>query len=224
MTHQMAQLQLQPPTLRPDLRPSLLLHETIRVDPRRRSRSSLAKDPLVATPAAIAPPPYDTEYFNYDSIHLLSAKTLSTDLAPTTDSRLLWYMDSATSLYCTFDFLDIVNPVPLPEPVPIGSANGSIISATHCGRSHLSPLILVHYVPESKVSLGALTRQGFTYRAMTLWQASLCLRPPAQQCLDLPTPAHGPTSYQAPPRSPCKSIILHQRIGPPGRPLSSPQR
>ena len=136
------------------------MHETIRVDLRRKSRSSLAKDPLVAATAAIAPPPYDTEYFNYDSMHLLSAKTLSTDSAPTTDSRLLWYMDSAASLYCTFYLLDIVNPVALPEPASIGSS--SIISATHCGRSQLSPLILVHYVPESKVSLGALTRQGFT--------------------------------------------------------------
>ena len=87
-------------------------------------------------------------------------------------------------LHCTFDIRDIVDPVPLPEPLPIGSANGSIISATHSGRSHLSPLILVHYVPESKVkllSLGALTRQRFTYSIgpRPLWQASLHLRPPA---------------------------------------------
>jgi hypothetical protein len=53
-------------------------------------------------------------------------------------------MDSATSLHCTFDILDIVDPVQLPGPLPIGSANGGIISATHSGHSHLSPLILVH--------------------------------------------------------------------------------
>jgi hypothetical protein len=130
-----------------------------------RSKSTLlaakAADPIVAKPAAVGPPPYDTEYFNYDSMHLLIATTLSTD-----PSSLLWYMDSAASLHCTFDILDIVDPVLLPEPLPISSANGSIISATHSGRSHLSPLILVHYVTESKVkliSLGALTRQRFTY-------------------------------------------------------------
>jgi len=89
-------------------------------------------------------------------------------------------MDSTASLHCTFDLLDIVDPVLLPEPLSIGSANGGIISATHSGRSHLSPLILVHYVPESKVkliSIGALTRQGFTYsigpdRAMTVLDPS----------------------------------------------------
>jgi hypothetical protein len=108
-------------------------------------------------------------------MHLLSATTLATD-----PSSLLWYLDSAASLHCTFDILDIVDPVQLPEPLPIGSANGGIISATHSGRSHLSPLILVHYVPESKVkliSLGALTRQRFTYsigqdRAMTVFDPS----------------------------------------------------
>ena len=118
-------------------------------------------------------------------MHLLSATT------PTTDpSSLLWYMDSAASLHCTFDILDIVDPVLLPEPLPIGSANGGIIYATHSGRSHLSPLILVHYVPESKVkliSLGALTRQRFTYsighdRAMT----SISLSAPSSPSISLP--------------------------------------
>jgi hypothetical protein len=70
-----------------------------------------AEDPTVATPAAVGLPPYDTEYFNYDSMHLLSATTLMTD-----PSSLLWYMDSAASLHCTFDILDIVDPVLLPEP------------------------------------------------------------------------------------------------------------
>jgi hypothetical protein len=134
-----------------------------------------AKDPTVATPAAVGPPPYDIEYFNYNSMHLLSATTLATD-----PSSLLWYMDSAAFLHCTFDILDIVDPVLLPEPLPIGSANGGIIYATHSGRSHLSPLILVHYVPESKVKLisrGALTRQRFTYnigrdRAITVLDPS----------------------------------------------------
>jgi hypothetical protein len=80
-------------------------------------------------------------------------------------------MDSAASLHCTFDILDIADPVLLPEPLPIGSANGGIIYATHSGRSHLSPLILVHDVPES------MPRQGFTYsigphRAMTVLDSS----------------------------------------------------
>ena len=80
-------------------------------------------------------------------------------------------MDSAASLHCTFDLLDIVEPVLLLEPFPIGSANGTIIYATHSGRSHLSPLILIHDVPES------MPRQGFTYsigpdRAMTVLDTS----------------------------------------------------
>jgi hypothetical protein len=59
-----------------------------------------AADPIVATPAAVAPPSYDTVYFNYDSMNHLSATTLSTD-----PSSLLSYMDSAASLHCTFDLL-----------------------------------------------------------------------------------------------------------------------
>jgi hypothetical protein len=96
-------------------------------------------------------------------MHLLSDTILSTD-----PSSLLWYKDRAASLHCTFDLLDIVDPVLLPESLPIGSANGSIISTTHSGRSHLSPLILVHYVPESKVK----TRQSHD-SPRPLWQASL---------------------------------------------------
>jgi len=70
-------------------------------------------------------------------------------------------MDSTASLHCTFDLLDVVDPVLLTEPLPIGSANGSIIYAALSGRSHLSSLILVHYVKVKLISLGALTRQGF---------------------------------------------------------------
>jgi hypothetical protein len=189
VTHQMVQLPLHPPTLRPDLRLSLLQQKQIQLA-HAVLLAAQAKDPTVATPAAVGPPPYDTEYFNYYSMHLLSATTLTTD-----PSSLLWYMDSATSLHCTFDILDIVDPVLLPEPLPIGSANGGIIYATHSGRSHLSPLILAHYVPESKVKLirlGALTRQRFTYnigrdRAMTV------LDPSGKHLFTCPTtsgPAH----------------------------------
>jgi len=85
--------------------------------------------------------------------------------SPSTNPEPQWYMDSGASLTCTFDILDLVNPVLLPESLPIGSANGGIIYATHCGQSHLSPLIPVHFLPASKVkliSLGDLTRKGFT--------------------------------------------------------------
>ena len=44
-----------------------------------------------------------------------------------TDPGLLWYMDSAVPLHCIFDLHDIIDPVLLPEPLPIGSADGSII-------------------------------------------------------------------------------------------------
>ena len=84
----------------------------------------------------------------------------------------------------------------LPEPLPIGSANGGIISATHSGHSNLSPLILVHYIPESKVkliSLGALTRQRLTYNigpdsALTHLSSISLPAPSSPKCLDLPTP------------------------------------
>jgi hypothetical protein len=123
-------------------------------------------------------------------------------------------MDSVASLHCTFDILDIVDPVLLPEPLPIGSANGSIISATHSGRSHLSPLILVHYVPESKVkliSLGALTRQRFTYsigsdRAMTVLDSSgkhLCT------CTLQPNNVWTcPPLFMAPPPTPTRRLLV----------------
>ena len=152
---------------------------------RKRSRSSSLMPSSLLPKQQIRPslPPLQSPR----RLHLLSAKVLSTD--PASISWLLRYMDSAASLHCTFDLLDIVDPVLLPEPLSIGSANGSIISATHSSRSHLSPLILVHYVPESKIkliSLGALTRQGFNYsigpdKAMTVLDPSdkhLLMAPP----------------------------------------------
>ena len=65
---------------------------------------------------------------NYDSMHLLGATTLTTD-----PSSRLWYMDSAASLHCNFDILDIVDPVPLPEPLPIGNAvTLQYVLSTYC--------------------------------------------------------------------------------------------
>ena len=149
----------------------------------------LATDPIVATPAAVAPPPYDTEYFNYNGLHLLSAKTPSTDPASTIASWLLRYMDSVASPHCTFDLLDTVDPFLLPEPLPIGSANGSIIY-------HLSPSSKIKLI-----SLWALIRQGFTYsigphRAMTVLDSSgkhLCTCPPL---------------LMAPPPSPTRRLLV----------------
>jgi len=135
--------------------------------------AAAAAAPPIAPAAAVIPPTQDAAYMNYfvqnNGLGMLSATSSLTNPEPE------WYMDSGASITCTFDLLDLVHPVLLPEPLPIGSANGGIIYATHRGQSHLSPLIPVHYLPASKVkliSLGDRTRKGFTYsigpdRAMT---------------------------------------------------------
>jgi len=102
--------------------------------------AATAAAPTIAPPTAVTQLSYDAEYLNSfvenNGLNILSATSPSTDPEP------LWYMDSTASLTCTFDILDLVNPVRLPEPLPIGSANGVVIYATHRGpvSAHSGPL------------------------------------------------------------------------------------
>ena len=61
---------------------------------------------------------------------------------------------------------DLVLPALLPKPIPIGSANGSTLFATHVGSSSFDSRLQVYFVPEFAVkllSLGSLTTLGYTY-------------------------------------------------------------
>lgn len=138
-------------------------------------------------PAPVTPPPaiqpiHDANYLNSfiqnNGLQLLSslrAHEVDVDVvlplagsfspAPATSSKP-WHMDSAASITCSDDINDLINPSILSAPLAIRGANGGILYATHVGHSHLSPLISVYFVPGSAVkliSLGALSRQGFTY-------------------------------------------------------------
>jgi hypothetical protein len=71
-------------------------------------------------------------------------------------------LDSGASLTVTNAFADLLRPITLPTPIPITSADGTIIHATHVGTSCLGTLI--HYVQKSAVklvSLGSLTASGY---------------------------------------------------------------
>jgi len=156
-----------------------------------------AAAPPVAPPAAVTPLTYDAAYLNSfvqsNGLNILSATSPSTNPEP------LWYMDSGASLTCTFDILDLANPVLLPETLPIGSADGGIIYATDRGHSHLSPLIPVHFLPPrrsdpQRIHLQRQTGPRHVCPRPSL-QTSLYLRSTIQQRLDLPATPHGPKSH-----------------------------
>ena len=66
-------------------------------------------------------------------------------------------------MHCTPDSQDIINPTPLRSPLPIGSANGATIHATHVGFSHFHPRMPIYLVPQSAVklvSIGVLTQNS----------------------------------------------------------------
>ena len=71
-------------------------------------------------------------------------------------------LDSSASLSVTNTLKDLLQPIELPTQIPITSADGTTIHATHVGTSCLGTLI--HYVPRSTVkliSLGSLTAFGY---------------------------------------------------------------
>ena len=74
-----------------------------------------------------------------------------------------WHFDSGAFMICTPDVGDIINPVPLSNPLSIGSANGAILLATHVGTSFFYnlPIYLVPSAAVKLVSIGVLTEFGF---------------------------------------------------------------
>jgi hypothetical protein len=119
---------------------------------------------LPTTPSVPLPTKPTAEFLN----QYIQSQTSNYSLTATTTigPNPQWVIDTGASLCCTWDPADIVRPLPLPSPIPIGSANGEVLHATHVGASHFSPDLPIHLVPRSAVkllSLGALTRQGYSH-------------------------------------------------------------
>ena len=94
-----------------------------------------------------------------------SATTKKALLNQDEDSDDFWVVDSGATYSTSPDLSDLLHPIKLTTPIPITSADGSIIYATHVGSSRLGTLI--HYVPRSAVklvSVGALTAYGYMIR------------------------------------------------------------
>jgi hypothetical protein len=115
-------------------------------------------------PAPIIPPPTqrDADYLN----SYISSQSNNYSLVATTmiQPSSQWILDSGASLCCTWELSDLINPSLLASPVPIGSAAGETIHATHVGSSAISSSLQIYYVPLSTVklvSLGALTSLGY---------------------------------------------------------------
>ena len=109
---------------------------------------------------------YDNNNSFMQSQHFsLSATTKTTVPNPDEDSDDFWVVDSGATYSTTFRYRDLHHPIKLLIPIPITSADGTIIYATHVGSSCLGTLI--HYVPRSAVklvSVGALTAYGYMIR------------------------------------------------------------
>ena len=119
---------------------------------------------------AIAPPTQRdlNTISNYveSSYYSLTATTTTTQDQATNPSDVpiiaSFLLDSGASLSVTNALADLLQPTQLPTPIPITSADGTTIHATHVGTSSLGTLI--HYVPSSAVelvSLGSLTASGY---------------------------------------------------------------
>ena len=79
---------------------------------------------------------------------------------------LPWCADSGATFTMTNRLADLVLPTLLTKPIPIGSANGSTLHATHVGSSCFDSRLQVYFVPQSAVkliSLGSLSTLGYTY-------------------------------------------------------------
>ena len=102
----------------------------------------------VTTADPIIPPPtlQETDKINsfMQSQHFsLSATTKTTVPNLVEDSDDFWVVDSGATYSTTFRYRDLHHPSKLLTPIPITSADGTIIYATHVGSSCLGTLI--HY-------------------------------------------------------------------------------
>jgi len=118
-----------------------------------------------ATVEPSLPPPTQREADSVSSYMLnysLTATATTTNQVHDNSSNSPWMIDSGSTFSVTNNINDIIQPVPLPTPIPITGADGAIIYATHVGSSSLGTLI--HHVPQSAVklvSLGSLTASGY---------------------------------------------------------------
>ena len=77
-----------------------------------------------------------------------------------------WIIDSGASINCTYDINDIIQPVQLLAPIPITSASGQALFATHVGQSFIAPALPLYLVPDSTaklLSLGIFIKHKFSY-------------------------------------------------------------
>jgi hypothetical protein len=100
-----------------------------------------------------------------ESPYYLLTATTTEDIATDSSKAPIiasFMLDSGASLSVTNALTDLLQPIELSTPIPITSADGTTIHATHVGTSCLGTLI--HYVPKSAVklvSLGSLTASGY---------------------------------------------------------------
>jgi hypothetical protein len=121
------------------------------------------------TPDLVIPPPTQRDVDSINSYiaspyYSLTATTTATHAANPSDAPIIasFLLDSGASISVTNALADLLQPIVLPTPIPITSAEGTTIHATHVGTSRLGTLI--HYVPKSAVklvSLGSLTAGGY---------------------------------------------------------------
>ena len=106
-----------------------------------------------------------SEYTDYTQSYQLP--TDYSILTVTTASQAnAWIIDSGASINCTYDINDIIQPVQLFAPIPITSASGQALFATHVGQSFIAPALPLYLVPDSTaklLSLGIFIKHKFSY-------------------------------------------------------------
>jgi len=98
------------------------------------------------------------------SYYSLTATTTEDQASNPSDSPIIasFMLDSNASISVTNALTDLLQPIKLLNLIPITSADGTSIHATHVGTSCLGTLI--HYVPKSAVKLvsfRSLTASGY---------------------------------------------------------------
>jgi len=121
------------------------------------------------SPDPVIPPPTKQELNSINSYiaspyYSLTATTTADKATDPSNTPIIasFMLDSGASLSVTNALADLHLPIKLPAPIPITSADGATIHATHVGTSCLGTLI--HFVPKSAVklvSLGSLTASGY---------------------------------------------------------------
>jgi hypothetical protein len=140
-----------------------------------------------STPDPVIPPPTQRDLNSISnnvesSYYSLTTTTTEDQASHPSDAPIItaFMLDSDASLSVTNALADLL--IELPTPIPITSADGTTIHATHVGTSYLGTLI--HYVPKSAVklvSLGSLTASGYMVHTRHITKHPLLLFRPAKQ-------------------------------------------